>query len=453
MTTTTSMKMTANDAAAIVCDAYVFGYPLVLMEMTRKVMTNVAAPTDAGKAPMNRLAHVRTFPDETSKDVLSPNADTLQSSAWLDVEEEPMILSVPDIEDRYYVLQMLDAWSNVFASPGKRTTGGGKHDFAIVGPDWQGTLPPGLEEVRAPTNIVLVAMRIQTNGKEDYEAVNALQSRMRLVPLGRSGGEPISDRSPIDSKVDMRSSPAEQVRRLSPREFFSRLNMLMKKNAPASADADALRRFAAVGVVPGRSFETRGMESAVALGVERGARAGIDRVSELSKSPIGKIENGWDVAANLGTYATNYKLRAAVARVGSGANLPEDALCPIARTEETGKPLHGSNKYVLRFAPDRTPPVRAFWSLSVYTDDQTFAKNKIGRFSIGDRNLLAYGPDGSLTIYLQNDSPGPDKEQNWLPIPKAAFSVMLRMYWPDKKILEGAWRIPPIERAAPNGSK
>ncbi|NUO52727.1 MAG: DUF1254 domain-containing protein [Polyangiaceae bacterium] len=447
MTTTTSMKMTANDAAAIVSDAYVFGYPLVLMEMTRKVMTNVAAPTDAGKAPMNRLGHIRTFPDETVKDIASPNADTLYSAAWLDVEEEPMVLSVPNMEDRYYVLQMLDAWSNVFASPGKRTTGGGKHDIAIVGPDWQGTLAPGLEEVRAPTNVVLVALRIQTNGKEDYEAVNALQNRMRLVPLSRATSEPNSDRSPVDSKVDMRASPAEQVRRLSPREFFSRLNTLMKKNPPASADADALRRFAAVGVVPGRAFETRGMESAVALGVERGARAGIDRVSELSKSPLGKIENGWDVATNLGTYATNYKLRAAVARVGLGANLAEDALCPIARTDESGKPLHGSNKYVLRFATGQTPPVHAFWSLSVYGDEQTFAKNKIGRFSIGNRNLLVQAPDGSLTIYLQNDSPGPDKEQNWLPIPKAAFSVMLRLYSPEKKILEGAWRIPPIERA------
>ncbi len=446
MTTTTSMKMTANDAAAIVCDAYVFGYPLVLMEMTRKVMTNVAAPTDSGRAPMNRLGHVRAFPDETSRDVFSPNADTLFSSAWLDLEEEPMVLSVPDMGSRYYVLHMLDGWSNVFASVGKRTTAGGRRDFAIVGPSWQGTLPPGLQEIRSSTNVVLVALRIQTNGKEDYEEVHALQNELRLAPLSRATSEPISDRAPVDSKIDMRSSPAEQVRRLSPREFFSRLNALMKKNPPAAADADALRRFAAVGVAAGRAFETRGLESAVALGVERGARAGVDRVSELSKSPLGKIENGWDVATNLGTYATNYKLRAAVARISLGPNLPEDVLHPIARTDESAKPLHGSNKYVIRFALGQTPPVRAFWSLSVYGDDQAFAKNKIGRFSLGNRNLLVQGPDGSLTIYLQNESPGPDKEQNWLPVPKAAFSVMLRLYWPEKKILEGTWRIPPIER-------
>jgi hypothetical protein len=121
-------------------------------------------------------------------------------------------------------------------------------------------------------------------------------------------------------------------------------------------------------------------------------------------------------------------------------------LHPIARTDDSAKPLHGSNKYVIRFALGQTPPVRAFWSLSVYGDDQAFAKNKIGRFSLGNRNLLVQGPDGSLTIYLQNESPGPDKEQNWLPVPKAAFSVMLRLYWPEKKILEGTWRIPPIER-------
>lgn len=447
MTTTTSMRLTANDATAIAVDAYVFGYPLVLMEAMRKVTTNVALPNETGKAPMNRVSHRRWLCDDAFKDIVSPNADALQSNAWLDLEEEPMVVSVPEMGDRYYVVALLDAWSNVFASLGTRTVGGGKQDFAIVGPTWRGTLPPGLDEIRSPTNVVALAARIQTNGKDDCTAVHALQSELTLTPLSRALLGPIEDKAPVDSKIDMRTPPHEQVRRLSPREFFSRLNALMAKNPPDAADDDALRRFGAVGVAPGRAFEVRGMDSTVALGIERGARAAIDRISASAKAPIGKIESGWDVATNLGNYGTNYKLRAAVARLGLAASLPGDAIHPIARTDEDGKPLHGSNKYLIRFPSGQAPPVRAFWSLAMYGDDNGLVKSSLGRHAIGDRDALVYDRDGALTIYVQAESPGPSKESNWLPAPRAAFHVMLRLNWPERTITDGSWKIPGIERA------
>jgi hypothetical protein len=446
MTTAAVTKLTTVEAIQIATDAYVFGYPLVLMDVTRQVMTGVETADEGGKAPMNQFAHHRRFPDDTFKDVVSPNADTLYSVAWLDLGAEPMVLSVPEMGDRYYLMPMLDAWTNVFASPGTRTTGGGKHDFAIVGPSWRGTLQAGLERIAAPTNLVWVIGRTQTNGKDDYAAVHALQNRYRLAPLSRFGRAPAELRAPVNTKVDVLTPPAEQVRRMSVAEFFSRLSRLMKQNPPSPADADAIRRMGAIGLAAGRTFDLHATETDVAIGIEKGAKAGYQRIATEATYLPGKRVNGWTVPANAGSYGNRYLFRAAVAMTGLGANLPDDAVYPMTRTDGAGKLLDGSHRYIIRFSKDQMPPVRAFWSLTMYGEDSAFVKNPIGRYAIGDRDRLTVDRNGNLTITIQATSPGPDKESNWLPAPPGSFHLAFRMYWPQRSVIDGAWKMPPIER-------
>lgn len=446
MTTTTVSRITTGEATQIATDAYVFGYPLVLMDVTRQVMTRVEIADERGKAPMNQFAHHRRFPDDTFKDIVRPNADTLYSIAWLDLSTEPMVLSVPEMGPRYYLMPMLDAWTNVFASPGTRTTGGGEHDFVIVGPTWRGTLQAGLEKIAAPTNLVWVIGRTQTNGKDDYASVHALQNRYRLSPLSRFGRLPAELRAPLNTRLDLRTPPAEQVRKMSAAEFFLRLARLMKQNPAASADTDLVRRMAAIGIVPGRAFDLLAQETDLAFGVEKGAKAGYERIVTEAAYLPGKSVDGWLVPASAGSYGTRYLFRAAIAMTGLGANLPEDAVYPMARTDGSGRRLDGAHSYVLRFSKDRMPPVRAFWSLTMYGEDGAFVKNALGRYALGDRDRLTVDRNGNLTITISATSPGADRESNWLPAPPGQFHLAFRMYWPQRSAIDGTWRLPPIER-------
>jgi hypothetical protein len=446
MTTRAHETISVEDAAAIAADAYVFGYPLVLMDVTRRVMTSVPAPDDRGRAPRNRFGHIRTFPDATFKDIVSPNADTLYSTAWLDLSTEPLVLELPEMEDRYYLMQMMDAWTNVFASPGTRTTGNGRQRIAIVGPTWRGRLPEELLEIRSPTSLAWILGRTKTNGKDDYAAVNAIQDQYELTPFSAwKDGKRVS-KSGDDDGIEWSTPPPEQIQRMSPGAFFSRMNALMAANPPAIADEASMRRFAAIGVSPGRPFDVRGMGSVIMHGIQRGARAGLEHISIDARRPHGRIVNGWDVMTNLGQYGTDYIFRAVVALLGLGANLPDDAIYPRAVADGDGDPLHGANRYALRFPKHATPPVRAFWSLTMYDEKQAFVANPIDRYAIGDRDPLVYDRDGSLTLHLQNDAPTGDRKANWLPTPRGPFNVLLRLYWPERSAVDGSWEIPPIER-------
>jgi hypothetical protein len=438
--------LTEKDALELGADAYVFGYPLVLMDVTRRVSTAVVK-AEGTKAPLNQFAHVREFPDDTFTDVVSPNADTLYSLAWLDVEKEPIILSVPDTGERYYLMQMVDAWTNVFASPGSRTTGNRAGHFAIAGPHWIGKLPEGVAEIKSPTDVVWIIGRTQTNGKDDYAAVRALQDQYVLTPLSAWGNNTPAAVATVDASIDSKTPPVEQVARMNASQFFERLNTLMKQTPPAKADASALARFEAIGVAPGKSFELSSMGVAVAKGLEQSVPAGQDRIKAEAAKPLGTIVNGWSVMSEkLGIYGTDYLFRAVVAMVGLGANLPADAVYPHATTDSSGQPLSGANHYVVRFPNEALPPVNGFWSLTMYNEKQAFVKNPISRYAIGDRDTLQTDADASVTIYIQKDSPGTEKESNWLPAPAGSFNVFMRLYWPTQEILDGAWKMPPVER-------
>jgi hypothetical protein len=427
-------------------EAYIYGFPLVLMDVTKQVGTNVPKSGEKS-APLNQFGQMRSFPDDTFTTVVSPNADTLYSFGFLDLAKEPMVLSVPDMANRYYLMQMLDAWTNVFASPGTRTTGSGKADFAIAGPRWVGTLPAGVQEIKSPTNLVWIIGRTQTNGPSDYPAVHAIQDKYKLTPLsawGKAYTPP--DNVAVRPDVDMATPPVEQAFKMDAATFFGRLNALMKENPALPADAEALRRLAAIGIGPGRPFDLKGMNPASAKGLEAGVRDARAQIIAEARKPHGRTLNGWEFMNNIGRYGTDYIWRAVVALVGVGANLPEDAVYPRATKDADGQPFNGANRYEIRFAKGRLPPVGAFWSITMYNSKQFFVKNPIGRYAIGDRDQLKFNDDGSLTLFVQNESPGKDRESNWLPAPKDAFSLFMRLYWPKKQILEGSWKPPAVTR-------
>jgi hypothetical protein len=438
--------VSADEASEIAVEAYVFGYPLVLMDVTRQAMT--AVPKAEGrKAPVNQFIHMREFPDYTMTDVVSPNADTLYSTAWLDLTKEPIILSLPDVGKRYYLMEMLDAWTNVFASPGSRATGNCRGDFAIVGPQWKGKAPADVKEIKSPTNMVWLIGRTQTNGKEDYAAVRAIQDQYKLTPLSAWGKDyRPPDNAPVAPGVDVKTPPVEQVAKMDAATFFARLNTLMKDNPPAAADASALNNFAAIGVAPGTPFDLKSLDPAVAKSVEGSVKAAQAKIAAEARKPHGKKVNGWDVMTNLGRYGTDYLFRSVVALVGLGANLPEDAIYPRATEDTDGRPLNGANSYLVHFPKGQLPPVNAFWSLTMYDSKQFFVQNPISRYAIGDRDKLKFNDDGSLTICIQHDSPGKEKESNWLPAPKDSFNMFMRLYWPKKEIVDGVWKTPGVER-------
>lgn len=419
-------------------EVYVYAYPLVLMDVTRQVMT--------AKTPLNTFENKRSLPDPSSTEVVNPNVDTLSSTAWLDLSNGPLILSVPDTKGRYYLMPMLGAWSNVFQSPGKRTTGTEKREFAVVGPKWKGDLPQTAEEIRAPTDIVWIIGRTETNGKADFAAVAKIQDQYKLAPLRGAKAAKGAPHAAPASGVDTKTPPVDQVAKMDAKTFFSRVAALLPGNPPAKEDGPMVERMTKLGIVAGQPFDTSKLDANAQNSIQEGAKSGLDAIVAAAKGSTGDIRNGWTINSDLGRYGTNYGLRAVTAYMGLGANAPEDAIYPYTRLDGSGHPLNGANKYVLHFDKGKTPPTQAFWSLTMYNNKHFLVANPIDRYAIGDRDKLTFNPDGSLDLYLQHDNPGKDKESNWLPAPKDDFNVMLRIYSPKQEMLERRWEPPAIKR-------
>lgn len=428
-------------------DAYIYGYPLVTMEMTRRVITNVASVAGT-RGPMGQFIKLRQYPDASFRDVTAPNADTLYTVAWLDVGNEPWILSIPDMKDRYFLVPLLDGWTNVFQVPGKRTTGTGAQTYAITGPGWKGTLPPGVKEYKSPTSIVWILGRIYCTGTaEDYAAVHALQDQFALVPLS-SYGKPYSPPAgTVDPAIDMKTAVREQVNRMDAVSYFNLLAQLMKANPPAAADAPELAKFAKIGLVPGKDFDASKLDADF---VKRIPQVAFDRI--MLQFKVGKSirnVNGWMYDSEAGVYGTDYLNRAFITAIGLGANRIQDAVYPTSLKDADGKAYDGANKYVIHIPKGQLPPVRGFWSVTMYDANYFFVANPINRYSISARQNLKANPDGSIDLYVQNQSPGADKESNWLPAPKDKFILMLRMYWPNEKppsIINGTWKPPACKK-------
>ncbi len=437
-----------QEAETIGIEAYVFLYPLVTMEITRRQMTNLPVGTKPGFAPTGEFAHVREFPPADFKAVVRPNFDTLYSVAWLDLTEEPMVVSAPDTGGRYYLLPLYDMWTDAFAVPGKRTSGTQAADFVVVPPGWGGTVRDELEVIHSPTSYVWIIGRTQTNGPADYDAVHAIQEGYRITPLSNWGQEPQPVEASTDPAVDMQTPPLQQVNGMSAAEYFGIAAELLKLHPPHLTDWSTTTRMRKLGLRPGHSFDFEALDPSVQSALE-GVPAEALRLMQSALPRLAKIVNGWQVNTDsVGVYGDFYLKRAIVSMIGLGANQPEDAIYPLSVADADGQPLDGQHDYVLHFEKDELPPVEAFWSVTMYDAEGFQAANPINRFAIGDRDDLAFNDDGSLDLYLQHHSPGQQQEANWLPAPRGPLGVTMRLYAPAPSALDGRWTPPPIRRAS-----
>jgi hypothetical protein len=440
--------VSSQEAYDIVKEAYVYAYPFMLQYLTMRQLTNFAEPTGIpGQGPFNRFSHARTFPPVDFKAVVRANLDTLYSIANLDLGPEPIILSIP-ATDRYFMLPISSLWTDVFAVPGTRTLGGNRaRDFLLVGPRCQSDAPRALEIIRSPTRLATILGRTQTNGIADYENVHRVQQRYKLMPLSAWGeGDYTPPKGRVDPSIDMKTPPPVKLERMDAAIFFGLFAELLKDNPPGTCDYPMIHRLERIGFKAGLSFDVNSAPPHIREEFERGTADGKSLVATLGKKGAGEGGKGWAYTTMAGAYGVNYAYRAAVAYFGLGMNLPQDAIYPSISADSLGRPLHGNSKYFLRFDKGRLPPVNAFWSVTAYDTDGYFIPNGLKRQALGDRDILQFNPDGSLDLYIQSDSPGRDRETNWLPVAKAPFTLLMRLYSPKNEVLDGMWRPPEVKR-------
>jgi DNA sulfur modification protein DndE len=445
---TDATALSKDSVVAIARAAFVYAMPLALMDMTRKKVTNTIKPTSGTDlaAPVNQLAIATQFPNAKFTAVVRPNADTYYHTGFLDLSSDALVLTVPNTNGRYYLLPMLDAFGNVFASPGKRTTGTLADTFLITGPKWTGNLPDGMKRIKAPGDMVWLLGRIQVNSEADgAKVVVPIEKKINITPLSSWGKAYTAPDGKIDSLLP-KEGPNAQLEAMPVDVFFNYVNTIMVNNPPAAADSTVLSKFAKIGVGPGLKFDISSFDTATQAELKAIPKALIAYLNEiLASGKVNKPVNNWNVLyKGMGSYGTDYDLRAIVCYAGLGANLPEDAVYPQTQTDSAGNPYDGANKYVLRFAKGQTPPVHGFWSLTMYNEAGYFIENPINRYAIGNRNPLKFNADSSVDLYIQNLSPGKDKENNWLPAPKGKFNLTMRMYWPAAEFLDGNWTPPAV---------
>ncbi len=454
---TSSAALSEADARDIGIDAYVYGYPLVTMEYTRRVMTNVAKPGPVGgmnDAPMGQFALVRSYPTADFKAVTSPNADTYYTILWLDVAKEPWIVTQPDMHDRYFMMPMLDGWTTVFAAPGSRTTGTGAQKYGITGPGWKGTLPEGVTEYKSPTSIVWMIGRIYCTGTpQDSDVVHKLQDQFSAVPLSSYGTSYTPPAGKVDPNVDMTTPVRDQVNALSAEGFFTLLAELMKTNPPVKEDKSMVAKLASIGIVPGQSFDWSALKQDVAKGLSSVPQPAQQKIVAWQQGGLKagdiKLENAWGYPLKTGAYGTDYIQRALITYIGLGANLPQDGVYPLTNNDADGKSLNGAHKYVMTFPKDRMPPVNGFWSVTMYNAQHFFYDNPLDRYTLSQRDPLKKNADGSVDLYFQHEQLEKGKVSNWLPAPEGHFVLVLRMYWPKEdppSIIDGSWVVPPVTR-------
>src|SRR5271166_3459998 len=439
-----------EEAMRIAVDAYIYGYPLVTFDMVRQQQTNVATP-DPEHAPMGQMIKMRSYPAVDNHCCAAPNADTLYTMVWLDISNEPWVLSIPDMGSRYYIVPMLDGYSEVFKVASPSTTGSKAQTYAITGPGWSGTLPNNVTEVKSATGMVWVLGRIYCTGTpEDYKAVHALQDKFAVVPLSSYGKPYTPLPGQVDPNFDMKTAVRKQVDALDIDAYFSRLAQLMKTNPPTAADTPLVARMAKIGLVPGQDYDPSKLSGFDKEAIKAVPKLALLKMAKLLKEQ--KTTNGWlYFTSGVGNWGTDYPLRAMGNMLGPGWNRPQDAVYPLSQKDASGDEYNGSDhKYVMHFEKGQFPPVKAFWSITLYDPDFFFAPNSINRYELSQRNKFITNPDGSVDMYLQAESPGKAKEANWLPAPKGKFVLVMRMYWPTASapsIVDGSW-IPPAAKRA-----
>ncbi|WP_431232643.1 DUF1254 domain-containing protein [Mycolicibacterium psychrotolerans] len=430
------MTTLSSDLRTLSYEAYIYFYPLVTMDVSRLQTLNRSG---IGAGPPNEFHHIRQYPDANFRAVVRPNFDTLYSSAWLDLTHGPVILGVPDTDDRYFMLPLLDMWTDVFANPGKRTSGTGAQRYVIVGPGHGGELPQDIPAIHAPTPYVWIIGRTQTNGPADYPAVHAVQDGYTLTPQAA----PTFAR---DEAYDVTTEPLRLVNGMAALDYLSYAADLLAVNPPHPTDFSILARLSGLGIEAGKPFDAQRFSAEQRAEIEAGTQDALAAIAS-SAPTLGNIVDGWmTLSEGMGVYGNAYLRRAVVTLVGLGANPPEDAVYPMLVTDADGQPLAGENDYVIHFDAGKLPPVDAFWSVTMYDAEGYQVANEIDRFAIGDRDALQYNADGSLDLYVQHSNPGPEKVANWLPAPLGTLGVTMRLYAPRREAISGAWHPPAVRR-------
>lgn len=460
ISTTTGLRaqtISPQEAHDIAVNAYLYFYSPITMDLTRKQLTNLAPGKESIGGPMNTFANISAYPTADMRTVVRPNFDTLYSSAWLDLTKEPVVISVPDTHGRYYLLPMLDMWTDVFASPGWRTTGTKAANFVIVPPGWkrdlkgdlvgQFGLPKDAQLIDAPTPYVWIIGRTKTDGPADYDAVHEIQAGYKITPLSEWGKTPTPIESRIDPSVDVKTPPKTIVDKMPADKFFAYAAELLRLHPPHITDQPILAQMRRIGIEPGKSFDMTKLDAAVQKALET-APQDAQRLIRWKLPTLARVANGWSMNTDtMGVYGNYYLKRALITQYGLGANLPEDAIYPANLADDTGKPLDGANKYTIHFDKAEMPPVDAFWSITLYDEEGFQVANKLNRFAVSSWMPFKFNTDGSLDLYVQNESPGADNEVNWLPAPKGPFTLTMRLYAPRSEALTGKWNPPFVTRS------
>ncbi len=442
------------DAHAIGVEAYLYFYSLVTMDATRKQLTNMAPGSGSLGGPMNHFANIPAFPAADMRAVVRPNFDTLYSSGWLDLTKEPMVVSVPDTGGRYYLLPMLDMWTDVFASPGWRTTGTGAGNFLVTPPGWRPDLrdrfveafklPDNTQRIDAPTPYVWIIGRTKTDGPADYDAVHKIQAGYKITPLSQWGKTPEELKFEPNPDIDMKTPPKIQVDTMPADKFFAYAAELLKLQPPHITDQPILARLKRIGFEVGKSFDLDTADAAVRAGL-KDVPEDAQKLMAWKMPTLARIANHWSMNTDtMGVYGNYYLKRALVTQLGLGANLPGDAIYPLNLGDAEGKPLDGANRYIIHFDKAEIPPVDAFWSITLYDSEGFQVANALNRFAVSSWMPFKYNPDGSLDLYFQNETPGAGREANWLPAPKGPFNLTMRLYAPKSAALTGKWNPPPV---------
>ena len=442
--TSARSSITPSEARAITKEAYIYGFPMVDNYRIQYAYF-VDRKNPEYKAPWNQIRNIpRVFtPDD--KAIQTPNSDTPYSFAGLDLRAEPMVLTVPAVEkERYYSIQLIDAYTHNFDYIGSRATGNDAGSFLIAGPGWKGKAPTGVTKViRSETQFVLAGYRTQLFNPGDLDNVKKIQSGYKVQPLSAFLGQPAPKPAPaIDFIKPL--TPATQKTSL---EFFNILNFALQFTPTVPSEKALMARFARIGVGAGKTIDESKLTPEMKKAMQQGMADAWAELAKLQKRIDAKEVASGDMFGTREYLKNNYLYRMAAAALGIYGNSKQEAMYPLYTVDADGQKLNGTNRYVLRFAPGELPPVNAFWSLTMYElPSSLLVANPLNRYLLNSPMLPQFkkDADGGLTLLVQNESPGKDKEANWLPAPKGPFWVIMRLYWPKEEATQGKWTAPPL---------
>jgi DNA sulfur modification protein DndE len=438
-----------NSTVKLLAEAYMYGYPVLTMDYTHKLSTNTVESDGRGKAPLNEWATVRQFPRAAFKGVVRPNLDTYYSLIYADLSINPLYIYIPATE-RYYLMPILNAFGDVIASPGSRTTGQGELHIALVGPSFKGEIDSDLMVVRSQTSLNWLVGRVAVkNDKDGVLEVENFQEKLIAKPLGeRNNPNYVAPKGSVKPEYS-NFVPLERVNSLDIVTYFNQMMALMVDNPPTKADAPLMEKLKDLGIVPGGTFDLSNFSELERIEIKKIPGLVQNKFKKITAKPKEKnMQNGWAVnTSELGQYGTDYAMRAYVTNIGYGANTPEDAIYPNAAVDIDGNDFLGDHKYKFHFDVDKLPPVKGFWSITMYTKEGFLVENSLNRYVLGSMKDMTYNKDGSLDIFIQNEEPESIKS-NWLPSPGAGveFELTFRMYWPGEDVLKRIWQMPGVEK-------